>query len=343
MNPLERERVAAALARLVKRDCCVLTYDRNLIEALPDIVVEQYRIRSDAEIVHCAELRSLFEALKPGSSNMWHINELPSLIRVSGIDLSMYDCRAAGTKLQSVAREFDHWTPDTAEVKLGGVLQLQADLGMGRHNSSMQRYDSQRGVASLRDYLRSVTSAPPSLIERVTRRSFWERKILAWKRARLISADAPSLSVGPRWVTEIEFFRDVLGLRRHIGLDLFSDNPDLVVAGDMHAMPFENGHFQLVFLKNVVDKSYDVRKLVAELMRVTRPRGIVVVDQVCGYGECTPITRTDIQRAENFAKLFAARGPTEVLVDQDIDISGIGDAAASGAKRINARLAIRIG
>ena len=194
----------------------------------------------------------------------------------------------------------------------------------------------------MRGYLRSVTTPPPGILERIARKSFWELKFLKWRSARIIDPVGPSLSIGPRWVSEIEFFRQVVGLQNHIGLDLFSDNPDLVVTGDMHEMPFPQDHFQLVFLKNVVDKSYDIRRLVAELFRVLRPGGVAVVDQICGYGHTNPLTRTDIQSAENLVRVFRRYGAGESLVCDDVDISGIGDAAESGEKRYNARLALRL-
>lgn len=179
-------------------------------------------------------------------------------------------------------------------------------------------------------------------IERILRRSFWEIRIALWKLTGAIDGAQPSLSIGPRWITEIDFFRQVLGLRNHFGLDLFSDNRDLVVPGDMHEMPFSRAQFRLVFLKNVVDKSYRVRKLVDELLRVTQPGGIIIVDQICGYGTCTPLTRTDIQRAQNLLRVFRARARVQPLVCRDVDISNIGDAKGRGEKRANARLALRI-
>jgi hypothetical protein len=107
-------------------------------------------------------------------------------------------------------------------------------------------------------------------------------------------------------------------------------------------MPFPADHYQLIFLKNVVDKSYDIRRLADELLRVVRPEGIVIVDQICGYGACSPLTRTDIQHARNLLRIFAARAAVKALVCDDVDVSCIGDAAGTGARRFNARLAIQV-
>ena len=143
-------------------------------------------------------------------------------------------------------------------------------------------------------------------------------------------------------MTEIEFFRDVIGLRQHIGLDLFSDDRALVTAGDMHEMPFPDRHFQLIFIKNTVDKSYNVRKLVDELLRVVRSRGIIVVDQICGYGDCTPLTRTDIQKSENLLRLFKARAKVRTLVQSDVDLKALRGAITGDRASTNARLAIQV-
>jgi hypothetical protein len=245
-------------------------------------------------------------------------------------------------RVARVASEFDHWTDRKVEEDRESVITLQKDLGQGRHNAGMQRYAAERNAGHLRSYLAGVTSAPRTLVERLTRRSFWELKLAQWRLLGRVDPSLPSLSVGPRWVTEIHFFRDILGFRRHVGLDLFSDDPGLVTAGDMHDMPCPERHFGLMFLKNVVDKSYDIRKLVSELARVAAPGGVVIVDQICGYGFCTPVTRTDIQSAANLKLLFERQASVRTLVCQDVDISGLGDAKETGERRYNARLAVQI-
>jgi SAM-dependent methyltransferase len=154
--------------------------------------------------------------------------------------------------------------------------------------------------------------------------------------------DLAALSYPPFNPAHLLNIREVVGLNKHIGLDLFSDDSGLVIAGDMHQMPFENNYFNFIFMKNVVDKSYNIRTLVEEIIRVIEPSGIVAVDQVCGYGRCNPLTRTDIQRADNLLKVFQSRCEIKVLVCQDIDISGIGDSQATSETRNNARLAFQI-
>ena len=335
-------RIGELLQQLIRRDECVLTYDTSLVSQLPDILREQYEIASDSQIPSHPRLRELFSLLAADAVDRAALSDLPSLIERSGTPLDGFSVLAPENATHEVARDFDHWTERRADEDLSSVLTLQRDLGSGRFSAARTRYASELDVGELRNYLRGVTSAPPSFVERLLRQSFWELKIARWKRRGWVDPGKPSLSIGPRWLTEIRFFREIVGLRRHIGLDLFSDDPEIVTAGDMHNMPFPDAHFGFIFLKNVVDKSYDVRKLVSELVRVVRPGGIVVVDQVCGYGSCSPVTRTDIQRARNFLRLFDARARTEPLVCEDVDISGVGDARAANARRFNARLAVRL-
>ena len=341
-NRLGATPIEECLDQVIGRELCVLCYDRNLVDLLPEILLENHGIAEDADIRRLPELTRLFDMLGAGPEQDRHIADLPKLITAGGIDLSKYSTRSAAERTSRFAPDFEHWSEKSVTDSVDAVISLQKDLGMGAHNSMSKRYEARKHMADLRNYLRSVTTPPPTLIERVLRRSFWELKLRQWLSRGVLMRDVPSLSVGPRWITEIEFFREIVGLQKHIGLDLFSDNSELVTAGDMHKMPFGDGYFQFIFLKNVVDKSYDIRKLVCELIRVLRPGGIVVIDQICGYGSTNPLTRTDIQRAENLARIFDARAKFESLVCDNVDISGIGDSAGTNESRYNARLALRL-
>jgi hypothetical protein len=323
---------------------CVLTFDRSLVDQLPDILCENFGVRSASDASRLPALDRLFQLLLPGRREEWDIAVLPALLERAGVNKAEYVPRAPSPIMEQMEKAFSRWTLSTAKENIQAVLTLQKDLGMGQYNASSEPHATQwqGGAVSLRKYLQGVTTVPPSLLEKVLRRSYWELWIEWWKLRRLLTSDLPSLSIGPRWVTEIDFFRQVVGLKMHIGLDLFSKNENLVKVGDMHQMPFPDKHFQMVFIKNTVDKSYDVRQLVAELLRVTRPGGIIIIDQICNYGDCTPLTRTDIVKSENLLRLFRVRSPVQVLVQADIDLTKIRGAVLGDHSRNNARLAIRI-
>ncbi len=338
-----KERVLQHLRTLIRRDECVLSYDFDLIDTLPDILREQFGVRNNEDIGQNQDLSALFSLLRSqygGAAS--GIGQLPEMLRSSGVALEEFATRAPEGVAGQEPAKFEHWSTASASEGVEKVLELQKDLGMGRWNAGMQKYEPHRAQTELRGYLRSVTTSRPSIVERISRRHFWELKFAQWKLTGKMDLARRSLSIGPRWVTEIAYFREVVGLRQHIGLDLFSDDSELVVAGDMHAMPFPDQHFGFIFLKNTADKSYSVRKLTEELLRVVEPRGLIVIDQICGYGRCSPLSRTDIQHAKNLLRVFQARAQVVPLVCYDIDISGVGDAREKNETRRVARLAVQV-
>jgi len=321
----------------------VLSFDQNFIDQLPDILRENFSVRNDGDITRVLALQALFQLLDPNRQSVWELAQLPAMLAAAGIDKSAYLPLAPKAVTNENEAIFSHWSTSTNAADLEAVLTLQRDLGMGQHSANSTRYPQRRqSPGGLRSYLRSVTTVPPSLLQRLTRRSFWELRIHWWKFRGNLDTTKPTLSVGPRWITEIEFFRKILGLRQHIGLDLFSDDPELVKVGDMHQMPFPDRHFQLIFIKNTVDKSYNVRKLVNELLRVVQIGGIICVDQICGYGDCTPLTRTDIQKSDNLLRLFAARAQVRTLVQADVDLDSLRGATVLDRSHNNARLAVQV-
>jgi hypothetical protein len=339
-----KEQILVHLRQLIRRSDCVLSYDLDLIDSLPHILKEQHGIVTDSEIDRNRDLSIIFSLLgADNAGNHRNIKALPEKLRAAGIALDEFSTRAPEGLTGQEAGMFDKWSRVRAIENVKEVVALQADLGMGRWNANTQKYQAQRPQTPVKGYLRYVTTAPPTVVERVFRKPFWELKFLMWKLTGRLDPTRPSLSIGPRWITEIVYFREVIGLRQHVGLDLFSDDPTLVVAGDMHDIPFPSKRFHFIFLKNTVDKSYNVRKLVEELLRVIEPQGLIVIDQICGYGgRCSPLSRTDIQRAHNLLRLFQARAQVIPLVCSDINVSGMGDARERNETRNNARLALRV-
>jgi SAM-dependent methyltransferase len=325
-----------ALDTLINLSRCVLSYDRAPLHQILEILEEQYGIRSDADIEKNPNVRSIVQTFEARLGRKVQLTELERLLLESPSIGKKYRTTALIANLPS--SEFDKWTDVTACVDRSKALALQKDLGMGAHNANKVRYDPHQGSEALPGYLRGVTTPPPRVIERLLGLSYWQIKLKIWQLRGLISSERPSLSVGPRWVTEIEFFRKIVGLKHHVGLDLFSDNPELIKAGDMHDMPLPNDHFDFIFVKNTTDKSYDVRKLVSELIRVVSPRGIIVIDQICGHGAVSPLHRTDIQSAANLLNLYRARADIHPLVCYDIDVRPW---SADGST-VNARLAMQI-
>ncbi|KAJ4839994.1 hypothetical protein Tsubulata_030829 [Turnera subulata] len=109
----------------------------------------------------------------------------------------------------------------------------------------------------------------------------WERKVKVFsqffdslKQRHLLSNSSKALSVGARVGQEVEALRRV-GVADSVGIDLVP-YPPLVVKGDFHAQPFDNGTFDFEF-SNVFDHALYPWKFVAEIQRTLRPRGVCVL------------------------------------------------------------------
>lgn len=330
--------VIELLKKVIDREKCVLRYDMDLVGDLPEVLREVKGVKSESDLKCVPELKELCERVGVPYS-ISGVREIPMKLRSLELDLSEFSTRNAYDR----GKEFESYTDVDGSEGRQLVLKLQEDLGRGMHRAGDQAYDPHLlKPEEVRNYLASVTTPPAGRLEKILKMPFWEIMVKKWQLFGSLSNTVPSLSIGCRWLTEVLYFRQICNLEKHIGLDLHTGDENLVKAGDMHSMPFDSNTFGFVFIKNTVDKSYDIRALVSEMIRVTRPNGIIVVDQICGYGWTTSLTRTDIQSAANLLKIFQSQVRCRVLVCRDIDISGIGDAAANNESRKNARLAIRL-
>lgn len=134
----------------------------------------------------------------------------------------------------------------------------------------------------------------------------WPRLLRDAVRHGLLRADEPCVTIGPRWPAEVRWFRERVGLRGMIGLDLVSVDPALVREGDMHAMPFETGSLGLVFSRATIDKSRDPRLMASEIRRVLRPGGLVAIETLGPYVDgVNPLARTDVKSSVGLIRLFA--------------------------------------
>jgi SAM-dependent methyltransferase len=137
-------------------------------------------------------------------------------------------------------------------------------------------------------------------------------------RDGVIAASEPVLTIGPRSLGEVKYFRKIIGFRNTIGLDLFSYNRRLVKIGDMHEMPFPDSHFALIFQRNTFDKAYDIRKVLRECVRVIKDGGILAsdlsLDYTLGVDEAA---RTNVTRNEWFLRFLGDR-VAEVLYNVEV-------------------------
>ena len=338
---ISQEQLTTTLDRLINKDRCILCFDKTLVEQLPDILVEHHRVRTSADARRHPAARALFDLVDPSHDTEYETCRLPELIQATGLDLSKWDCR--GEVLPEDRNDFASYSNESFDRDLEGVLKLQSVLGQNLQYGEEKKVKPHLLEPSqVHQYLTWVTTPKRGRMERFFKCDFWTLQLRKWMMLRRLDKNAPSLSIGPRWLSEILYFRQVVGLEKHIGLDLHSEDDSLVKVGDMHDMPFGDNEFGFIFIKNTVDKSYDIRKLISEMVRVTKPGGIIAVDGNCLHGHATMLHRSDIQCAENLVPLFKAQAKVRTLVCQTIDISGQGDAAASNAKRNNARVAVKV-
>jgi SAM-dependent methyltransferase len=100
-----------------------------------------------------------------------------------------------------------------------------------------------------------------------------------------------TLIIGGRTEEEIFMFRGY-GFRDVTAVDLISYSP-LVVQGDMHDLPFEDGSFDFIFCAYTLVYSKEPSKAAREFVRVLRDGGIVAVAVEYSPWE----RRADIQQA----------------------------------------------
>lgn len=92
-----------------------------------------------------------------------------------------------------------------------------------------------------------------------------------------ITKDARILVIGPR--NENDIFTLVgYGFKKSqiTGLDLISYSP-LILLGDMHAIPFEDNHFDVVVCGWTLSYSAEPQKAIDEMLRVLKPKGILSI------------------------------------------------------------------
>jgi SAM-dependent methyltransferase len=84
------------------------------------------------------------------------------------------------------------------------------------------------------------------------------------------------LCVGCRNGLELDRFR-ARGFGDVVGIDVFSQRADILVM-DMHQMSFPDDSFDVVYASHALEHSYDVDRVVREIVRVGRDGAIVGVE-----------------------------------------------------------------
>ena len=84
------------------------------------------------------------------------------------------------------------------------------------------------------------------------------------------------LCVGCRNTDEMRYFRK-RGAGEVVGVDLFSDHPDITLM-DMHDLKFPEDRFNVVYSRHSFEHAYDKAKAAREFVRVLKDGGVVVIE-----------------------------------------------------------------
>ncbi len=132
-----------------------------------------------------------------------------------------------------------------------------------------------------------------------TKVTYFTQKFEAYGREFFKPEFNTAIGLGARTGQEIEAFKN-LGFEA-VGIDLVPCEP-LVVAGDIHDVPFEASSFDVVFT-NVFDHSLYPDKFVAEIERLLKPGGIAVMHLAVGKNT-DQFGVTDVIEADGVIDLF---------------------------------------
>lgn len=121
------------------------------------------------------------------------------------------------------------------------------------------------------------------------------------------------LSIGCRDERELDTITNLLRSNDVTGVDLFSSSPRIRPA-DMHALPFDADTFDVSFAIHCLEHSYDARKSLGEMVRVTKPRGVIAVEVPAGF-EVTEFDRNDFHGLLELFVLFPPKSVSLLWAD----------------------------
>jgi SAM-dependent methyltransferase len=294
------------LGRLIDRDQLIDRFDANYLDDLPEILREVHGI-SDENAAGNADVQELWKlsGREPGP-----LAELAdALVQGAGVDPNRWAPR-------------QNTPEDQKRFKYTKVSNWRKAAGVRLDRGSKSSADAVEVVNELQSgYSHNVQGGKHEVafdaLERPETGDPWSDFIRKLREDGVISADEQHLTIGPRWVGEIHYFRQGLGLPKTIGLDLFTHDDELVKVGDMHEMPFEDNTFGLVYQRNTFDKSYDIRSALRECLRVLRDGGVLISDDCYDYTHgVSEMARTNIRHNNQIARVL---GPNvaEVLYDRE--------------------------
>lgn len=299
------------LRRLIDAREVIDRFDASYVDDLPEILRELHGVSAERVREHTIwpDLEALWK-LSGKPLKEFSLADLPRvLLEDVGVDPARHGPKQAG---KPVHRRFSYvktrsWRR-AAGLRLGNTAASrpeERDTVNAIQREFSEHVSGGKWEYEFEDLGRPETGDP------------WTPLMRRLREEGIVSGDEPVLSIGPRWVSEIHYFRNVVGLRGTIGLDLFSKDDELVQVGDMHEMPFEDDRFGLIYQRNTFDKSYDIRRTLSECVRVLRDGGVLISDDCYAYTNgVSEMSRTNIKHNRQILRVLAPHAD-EVLHDEE--------------------------
>jgi SAM-dependent methyltransferase len=122
-----------------------------------------------------------------------------------------------------------------------------------------------------------------------------------------------ALCVGCRNALELDRFR-ARGFDDVVGIDVFSQRADILVM-DMHEMSFADDSFDVVYASHALEHSYDVDRVVREIVRTARD-GAVVGIEVPVRAQASTADRVVFSGLDQLREVFRPHIGDELLAEE---------------------------
>lgn len=292
------------LDTLIVPDDCIDTLGRTYLDDLELIATENHDFDTKTQVFPNAALQAAFDKVLQ-AFGLKTFSDLVAFVQAHRNEVSIANLRPRSALYPEADEKFDS-EPSYLELKDKGDE-------IERSNEFQKKW-SERGLTireennSDRDYYEIYIG-----YDRMNPWTYLLKRELA--RGNL-SADDKVLCIGNRWNGEIFYFRQTIGLKNAMGVDLISRDPELVVAADMHKMPFEDSTVKMVFCRGTLNKSYDIRVFMKEMMRVLQDGGYLALETPGPFGDgVNYLGRTDLKNSNNLLRLL--KGHVKRIVYRD--------------------------
>jgi Methyltransferase domain len=307
------------LGELIDAEEVIDRYDGSYVADLPHILREVHGVTQEnaREATLWPELARLW-ALTGRPESDFSLDTLPGLlVDEVGVDESHWSPKQVDDAAREQLGYYGRLKHRRLRKSIGVRLQALQDRGRTRRDAREQVNTLQKELS-----LQSGGKAKQVRFDDLARPETgdpWSPLLIRLREEGVIGEHEPALTIGPRWVGEIHYFRETLGLKGTIGLDLFTTDDELVKVGDMHDMPFADDTFGLVYQRNTFNKSYDIRAALRESVRVLRDGGVLISDDCYAYTSgVSELCRTNLKHNRQVVRVVGDN-VGEILYDVEAD------------------------